>query len=317
MFAALLGVAGPARAAHRAPTSRSARARRRWAARSPRSPTTATRSTGTSRACRASATRKCTSTLGNLYGAGFQDNHLGYVFPITDTQAAVAVVAAGGTGRGRPRLRREHGQPRLRVPLRARSSPSALVGRYLDASTDLDGVALHAVDRHDVRPGRALRAQRAAVVRRDAQGRDRAHRDAQGRPEREDRRSRVHGRRGVQAAELARRSRPTSTTSSTWAAEWWYRSLFARPGRRAEGPRVDAGRRGRGRPVVDGRVGALEDPAVRLRARHAVVPAGVRPLHRGGRVQPEPLDASASRRRRSTRSTPRRASATPRIRWAA
>ena len=32
--------------------------------------------------------QEITSTLGNLYGAGFQDNHLGYVFPITDQHAA-------------------------------------------------------------------------------------------------------------------------------------------------------------------------------------------------------------------------------------
>src|SRR5262249_1689675 len=32
--------------------------------------------------------QELTSTLGDLYGTGMSDNHLGYVFPLTDTQAA-------------------------------------------------------------------------------------------------------------------------------------------------------------------------------------------------------------------------------------
>jgi tetratricopeptide (TPR) repeat protein len=79
-----------------------------------------------------------TSTLGDLYGAGLQDNHLGYVFPITDTQAASLSwrqASQDDAGLGYAENTFSLGYAfrfgkRLAV---------GAVGRYLNATTELDG----------------------------------------------------------------------------------------------------------------------------------------------------------------------------------
>ncbi len=79
-----------------------------------------------------------TSTLGNLYGAGLKDNHLGYVFPITDTQAAS--LSWHQASQDEAGLGYFENTFSLGYALRfGRRLAVGAVGRYLNASTDLDG----------------------------------------------------------------------------------------------------------------------------------------------------------------------------------
>ena len=79
-----------------------------------------------------------TSTLGDLYGAGLQDNHLGYVFPITDTQAASLSwrqSSADEAGLGYAENTFSLGYA-FRF---GRKLAVGAVGRYLNSTTELDG----------------------------------------------------------------------------------------------------------------------------------------------------------------------------------
>jgi len=79
-----------------------------------------------------------TSTLGDLYGAGVADNHLGYVFPITDDQAAAfgwRQAAQDQSGLGYAENTFSLGYA---YRLGRRLSVGA-AGRYLNATTSLDG----------------------------------------------------------------------------------------------------------------------------------------------------------------------------------
>jgi len=79
-----------------------------------------------------------TSTLGSLYGAGLSDNNLGYVFPLTDYQAASlswhqASQDEAGLGYAEDTFS-------LGYAYRfGKTLAIGAVGRYLDATTDLDG----------------------------------------------------------------------------------------------------------------------------------------------------------------------------------
>jgi len=79
-----------------------------------------------------------TSTLGDLYGAGVADNHLGYVFPLTDTQAAAFGWRQGGQNEAGLGYTENTFSLGYAYRFGKRLSLGA-AGRYLNATTSLDG----------------------------------------------------------------------------------------------------------------------------------------------------------------------------------
>jgi hypothetical protein len=166
-----------------------------------------------------------TSTLGSLYGAGLSDNNLGYVFPLTDYQAAAlswrqASQDEAGLGYSEDTFS-------LGYAYRfGRTLAIGAAGRWLDATTDLDGsrvtewsgatfdLAAHWVVRDGLQFGATLK---------DVTGRTVTHKDGP--------------REKIADPALTVGAAFKPVPSLTVAAdvndqlhlgtEWWYRNLFA------------------------------------------------------------------------------------------
>ena len=177
-----------------------------------------------------------TSTLGNLYGAGFQDNHLGYVFPITDTQAAA--LSWRQAGQDEAGLGYDENTVSLGYAFRFGKNLGGRRGGPLpDASTDLDGVRFTRVDRQDVRLRRPLRGAASGWRSAHAQGRVRPQGDAQGRPEERIADPALTVGVACRAADARLTVALDVNDRLHLGAEYWYRSDVRRAGRRADGPR--------------------------------------------------------------------------------